>query len=234
MMIGIGIEKEIFSGNYFSYHYGYKNLNDFLFNKKSKLIEQEKLLLEYFKDINFNVLFLNISSKGNYVNFCMNDDNVETYEKIKNNLGIKKYGDAGSFSIKLTDLGKENLIHREIYVRPNLQDFNFDKKQINLIIKDFNPSGFAIGFDVEKETANFEDLHLELYPYKSISSSKHFINTLKRYGVVSSNNFEKYFLKFRKFSHIKIRIKKNQITNIKYYRSINVNVPEFYYESRHA
>lgn len=230
MMIGIGIEKEILSDNYFSYHYGYKNLNDFLFNKKSKLIEQEKLLLKYFKDINFNVLFLNISSKGNYVNFCMNDKSNKTYDIIKSNLGIKKHGIADSFSINLNDVKKENLIHREIYVRPNLQNFNIDHEKINLIIKDFNPSFFAIGFDVEKETANFEDLHLELYPDRSISSSKHFINTLKRYGVVCSSEFEKYFLKFKKFSHIKIRIKKNKISNIKYYRSINVNVPQFYYE----
>lgn len=229
-MIGIGIEKEIFSNNYFSYHYGYKNLKDFPYNKKSKLIDQEKILLKYFEDIDFNVLFLNISSKGNYVNFCMNDKNEQTYEKIKNNLGIKKYNSADSFSIKLNDLGKENLTHREIYVRPNLQKFDINEKQINSIIKDFNPSFFAIGFDVKKESANFDDLHLELYPHRSISSSKRFINTLNTYGILCSNKFEKYFLNFKKFSHIKIRIKKDQITNIKYYRSINVNVPEFYYE----
>jgi hypothetical protein len=160
----------------------------------------------------------------------MNDKNENTYKQIKDNLGIKKYGTADSFSIKLNDIGKENLIHREIYVRPNLQDFDINKDQINSIIKDFNPSFFAIGFDVEKEAANFQDLHLELYPHRSISSSKRFINTLNGYKIFSSNKFEKYFLNFKKFSHIKIRIKQNQITNIKYYRSINVNVPEFYYE----
>lgn len=229
-MIGIGIEKEIFSSNYFSYHYGYKNLKDVKLTQNSKLIEYEKKLLKYFTHINFNVLFLNVSSKGNYINFCMNEKSENVYNDIEKYLRIKRHGDADSFSIKLNELGSSEKIHREIYIRPQLDQYETNTKIIKTLLRDYCPAFYAIGFDIREGSPQYNDIHLELYPHRSSSSSKHFINTLTKYGVSKTKNFERYFLKFKKFSHIKFRIKDDQITNIKYYRSINVNVPEFYYE----
>lgn len=224
--IGIGIEKEIYSCSYFSYHYGYKNL----INSNTNLIQLENLFFPYFKKINFNVIFLNISKKGNYLNFCLK--NNPNYLELEKYLNIRCSGNASSFSLKVDDLGKNNIIHREIYAKPDLKNFKFSPSNLNTInhlIEIFKPQFFCIGFDCMDKKLNLNDIHLELYPNKNIASMKHFLNILEKLGVSDISCFKKYFLDFRKFSHIKIRIKESEITNIKYYRSINVSLPNFYY-----
>ena len=228
-IIGIGVEREIYSKPYFSYHYAYKKLirSPYSFAKKSKLEGIESSIFPYFKDINFNIMFLNISSKGNYVNFSFNQLGEDV-----SSLGIIPLGKANSFSIKLSDLGKENIPHREIYPEPSLEDFDISKSNLNLItriISDFSPQFFCIGFDADK-SLNFNEIHLEVYPNDDFEGAKHFINTLRQYGISNISSFEKYILNLKKFSHLKFKIKDAEIKNIKYYRSINVILPNFYYE----
>ena len=224
--IGVGIEKEIYSCSYFSYHYGYKSL----VNSNTNLIDIENLFFPYFKKIDFNVIFLNISKKGNYLNFCLKPKSG--YSQIKDNLGILCSGNASSFSFKIDDLGKNDILHREIYAQPNLNDFDLsisNLNKINQIISDYDPQFICIGFNGKGQKLDLNNIHLELYPRKNIRSMGRVINTLEKIGVSDTSCFKKYFLNFKKFSHIKIRLQNSEITNIKYYRSINVNLPDFYY-----
>ena len=194
-------------------------------NKRSKIYYLEKTLKEKFKNINFQIIFLNVSSKGNFINFVLKD-------KINlNNLGIIPIGDANSFTIRLDDIGKNNIPHREIFPKANLDEFDIESKTLKVIkdiISKFCPIFYCIGIDASNGNLNYNDVHLELYPEKNIVGLEDFINILKTYGI-STDPFEKYFLNFKKFSHVKFRVTNGEIKNIKYYRSINVNIPEFYY-----
>jgi len=223
---GIGIEREIYSKPYFSYHYGYRYLSQMnSSNEKSKIFYFEKVLREKFEHIDFHIIFLNISSKGNFINFVVKD------RKNLDSLGIIPIRDANSFSMNIENIFEKNIDHREIFPRPNLDDFNIAKSTLNTIndtISKFCPIFYCIGFDSCNGKLNYNNVHLELYPEKNIVGLEEFINILKTYGI-NTNSFEKYFLNFKKFSHVKFKIENGEIKNIKYYRSINVNIPEFYY-----
>lgn len=224
---GIGIEREIYSKPYFSYHYGYRCLSHMsASNKRSKIYHLEKILKEKFKDFNFQIIFLNVSSRGNFINFVLKDKiNFES-------LGIVPVRDTNSFTIRLDDICGNDIPHREIFPKANLDEFNIESNTLNIvknIISKFCPIFYCIGLNALNKNLNYNDIHLELYPKQNIMGLKDFINTLKIYNI-DTDPFEKYFLNFKKFSHIKFRVKNGEIKNIKYYRSINVNIPEFYYE----
>lgn len=223
---GIGIEREIYSQPYFSYHYGYRSLSQMpIRHQKSKLYEIENLIKDKFKNINLQILFLNISSRGTFVNFVVKDK--QNFDK----LGIIPIRETNSFTTLLNDIGGNDIPHREIFPRANLDDFDIDTdtaRIVKKILSEFSPTFYCVGFDSKNKKLDYNDIHLELYPEKNVASMEEFINILKDYGV-STPQFEKYFLNFKKFSHVKFRIDGGEIKNIKYYRSINVNIPEFYY-----
>jgi len=225
---GIGIEREIYSQPYFSYHYGYKSLLQIPErNSCSKLFEVEKKVKEKFKTINFHILFLNISRRGTFVNFTLK--NQENYDEIQK-LGIIPIKNQNSFTFNLDDIGGD-IPHREIFPKANLDEFDIADKTLNVtkeVISKFNPIFYCIGFDGCNGKLNYDTIHLELYPQNTTDGSKGFINILKIYGI-NTDPFERYFLNFKKFSHVKFKIENGEIKNIKYYRSINVNIPEFYY-----
>lgn len=223
---GIGIEREIYSKPYFSYHYGYRNLSQIpVRNNKSKLYKIENTIKEKFKNINFQILFLNISTRGTFVNFVLKDKtNFDDF-------GIVPVRETNSFTVELDAIGNSNIPHREIFPKANLDEFDINIKTLNVvkeILSKFCPIFYCVGFDARDGEINYNNIHLEMYPEKNLVGLEDFINTLKDYDVDVSP-FEKYFLNFRKFSHIKFRIDNGEIKNIKYYRSINVNIPEFYY-----
>jgi hypothetical protein len=225
---GIGIEREIYSQPYFSYHYGYKSLLQMPErNSCSKLFEVEKKVKEKFKTINFHILFLNISRRGTFVNFTLKDQ--ENYDEIQK-LGIIPIKNQNSFTFNLDDIGGD-IPHREIFPKANLDEFDITYKTLNVtkeVISKFNPIFYCIGFDGCNGKLNYDTIHLELYPQHNIGGSKDFINILKTYGI-NTTPFEKYFLNFKRFSHVKFKVESGEIKNIKYYRSLNVNIPEFYY-----
>lgn len=223
---GIGVEREIYSQPYFSYHYGYRNLSQIpIRHRNSKLYQIEKVIKDKFKDINFQILFLNISSKGTFVNFVLKDKtNFDSF-------GIIPVRETNSFTVALNTIGGNNIPHREIFPKANLDEFDIGietLKVVKEILSKFHPIFYCIGFDAKDGKLNYNDIHLELYPEKHIVGLEDFINILKDYGV-NTSPFEKYFLNFKKFSHVKFRVDNGEIKNIKYYRSINVNIPEFYY-----
>ena len=194
-------------------------------DERSKVYHLEKLLKEKFKNINFHIIFLNVSSKGNFINFVVKDKvNLDS-------LGIIPVRDTNSFTINLKDISGENIPHREIFPKANLDEFDIQNNTLSVvkdIISKFCPIFYCAGFDSCDGNLNYDDIHLELYPEKNVVGLEDFINILKTYGI-NTEPFEKYFLNFKKFSHVKFRINNGEIKNIKYYRSINVNIPEFYY-----
>jgi len=223
---GIGIEREIYSQPYFSYHYGYRDLSQIpIRSSKSKLYQIENLIKQKFANINFQILFLNVSKRGVFVNFVLKDrDNF-------NSLGIIPVLETNSFTALLDTIGGSNIPHREIFPKANLDEFNIEIATFNMtkeIISKFNPIFYCLGFDGYDRRLNPNTIHVELYPQNTIQGSKEFINILKTYSI-NTSPFEKYFLNFKRFSHIKFKIENGEIKNIKYYRSINVNIPEFYY-----
>lgn len=224
---GIGIEREIYSKPYFSYHYGYRSLSHIpIRTNRSKLFWIENSVREKFEKINFQILFLNISSKGTFVNFVLKDrENFDT-------LGIVPVRETNSFTAKLDDIGGKNISHREIFPKANLNEFDIGSRSFkvaNEVIYQFSPIFYCLGFDENNGQLNCNDMHLELYPEKNTVGLEDFINTLEKYNV-NTKPFAKYFLDYKKFSHIKIRIANGEIKNIKYYRAINVKIPQFYYE----
>lgn len=225
---GIGIEREIYSKPYFSYHYGYKNLSQIPERKSnSKLFEIENKIKKKFKNINFHILFLNVSQKGTFVNFTLKDQSK--YNEIKT-LGIIPIRNQNSFSFNLDEEG-EDIFHREIFPKPLLDQFPINDQTLEVIYKikkDFDPMFECIGFDGCKGNLNYNDVHLEIYPENNLVATEDFINTLDKYNI-DTKYFKKYFFNYKKFSHIKFKIESGTIKNIKYYRSINVNIPEFYY-----
>ena len=225
---GIGIEKEIYSQPYFSYHYGYKSLSQIPEREtSSKLFKIESIIKEKFENINFHILFLNISRRGTFVNFTLKDQSK--YDEV-NKLGIIPIRNQNSFTFNLNDIG-DDIPHREIFPKANLDEFDMGTNTLDMtreIISKFNPIFYCLGFDGCQGKLNYDTVHLELYPQNTIDGSKGFINILKIYGI-NTDPFERYFLNFKKFSHVKFKIENGEIKNIKYYRSINVNIPEFYY-----
>ena len=224
---GIGIEREIYSKPYFSYHYGYRSLSQIPERKpNSKLFEIENSIKEKFENINFHILFLNVSSRGTFVNFVLTDKT--NFDET----GIIPVRDTNSFTARLYDIGGKNIPHREIFPKANLDEYNIGIDTLKVakqVISDFYPIFYCIGFDSCNGQLNYDDVHLELYPEKNTVGMEDFINTLEKYGV-NTKPFVKYFLDCKKFSHIKIRINNGEIKNIKYYRSLNVKIPQFYYE----
>jgi len=225
---GIGIEREIYSQPYFSYHYGYKSLSSIPERSpNSKLYNIENKIKEKFENINFHILFLNISRRGTFINFTLKEQ--ENYDEVKK-LGIVPVRNQNAFTFNLNDSGND-IPHREIFPKPNLDEHNIGKETLSMmkkVISNFNPIFYCIGFDGCAGRLDYDTVHLELYPQNNIGGSKEFINILKTYNI-NTDSFEKYFLDFRKFSHIKFKIENGKTTNIKYYRSLNVNIPEFYY-----
>ena len=223
---GIGIEREIYSRPYFSYHYGYRNLSQMpIRHHTSKLYQIEKIVKEKFENINFQIIFLNVSSKGTFVNFILKD------KKNFDRLGIVPVRETNSFTVSLDAIGGNNIPHREIFPKASLNDFDIGINTLNVIndvILKFCPAFYCIGIDCYDGKLNYDNVHLELYPEKNIVSLENHINILKTHGI-NTGPFEKYFLNFKKFSHVKFRIDNGEVKNIKYYRSINVNIPEFYY-----
>ena len=226
---GIGIEREIYSKPYFSYHYGYRSLFQIPERRtSSKLFKIESLIKEKFENINFHILFLNISRRGTFVNFTLKDQS--RYDEVKK-LGIIPIRNQNSFTFNLNDIGTD-IPHREIFPKAVLDEFDIGINTLNRtkeVISKFNPIFYCLGFDGCDGKLDYNTLHLELYPQNNLQGSKDFINILKTYGI-NTDPFEKYFLNFKRFSHIKFKIEDGEIKNIKYYRSINVNIPEFYYE----
>ena len=224
--------RSIYSDSYFSYHYGYKKLKSHSdsFSSKSKILKVENDLFEYFQDIHFQIIFLNYSRRGVFINFIANDHLTKQQEE---RLGIKPFGNARSFTIPF----KNNQIkHREIYSLlrlHNLNDFDISKNAKNKIKEIFTSCDarfFCLGFDVSNQNPNLNDLHLEIYPKKNIYSCEKSLDYLQICGCRDRVDYEKYFYDFSKFSHIKFRLLNGKIKNIKYYRSINVQIPKFYNE----
>jgi hypothetical protein len=228
--IGIGIEKEIYSDSYFSYHYGYKKLKSHCNKRieKSKISLIEKDLFSLFKNINFDILFLNFSRRGTFVNFVLKD---YLSDEEKTLLSIKPYGNTRSFTIPVNN---KELKHREIYPMlklNNLNDFDLSQESKEKICEMFESCDarfFCLGFDVHNQVPNFNDLHVEIYSKKNIYSCEKSLKYLQNCGCKNTLEYEKYFYDFPKFSHIKFRVLNNEIKNIKYYRSINVNLLDFY------
>jgi len=226
---GIGIEREVYSNPYFSYHYGYRSLSQIPErDPRSKLFEIENRVREKFKNINFHILFLNVSNRGTFVNFTLKDQSK--YDELKT-LGIVPVKNQNSFTFDLYQEGMD-IPHREIFPMPNLDEFPIGTETLECAkktIKDFGTMFECIGFNGCNGSLDYDDMHLELYPEKNGVGMEDYINTLEKYGV-NTKPFAKYFLDYKKFSHIKVRIKKGEIKNIKYYRSLNVKIPQFYYE----
>ena len=228
--VGIGIEKEIYSDPYFSYHYGYKKLKSHsdIFLPKSKISRIEKDLFESFKNIDFQIIFLNYSRRGTFVNFVSKND---LSEDEQNFLHIKPFGKTRSFTIPINN---KEFKHREIYAGlrlNNLNDFdlsNDNKEKIQEIFESCDGRFFCLGFDVNNKVPNLNDLHLEVYPKKNIYSCEKTLEYLQKNKCKEQFYYEKYFYDFFKFSHVKFRILDSKIKNIKYYRSINVQIPKFY------
>lgn len=228
--VGIGVEKEIYSDPYFSYHYGYKKLKSHtdIFLPKSKISKIEEKLFDWFKDIDFEIIFLNFSRRGTFVNFVSKEFLTEKEKKI---LSINPFGDTKSFTIPLNN---QDFKHREIYPMlrlNNLNDFNLSEKskeKISEIFESCDARFFCLGFDVCDGNPNLNDLHVEIYPKKNIYSCEKSLEYLKKCGCNKIFEYQKYFYDFLKFSHIKFRLLDDQIKNIKYYRSVNVQIPKFY------
>jgi len=222
--IGIGIEKEIFSDPYFSFHYGYKKLIGYKYGKK--LNEIENSFFPYFKDINFNIIALNISKKGNSIFVVPPHD----HKLIKNKLNIELINDPSGFGIKIEDLPKENKFIRQIYSTVNPLDFPLpgdNKKFLEKLIFEFDPKLIAFSINSLGKKLFYDDVHLEFYPKEKIVDRENIIKNLKNY-VKDTSHIEKYIYNQKRFSHIKFRVKNGELKNIKYYRSITVDIPDYY------
>lgn len=222
--IAIGVEKEIFSDPYFSFHYGYKKLIGYMYGKK--LNEIQNSFFPYFKDINFNKILLNISKKGNSIFVvCPQDHKI-----IKNKLNIELINDPSGFAIRIEDLPKENKIIRQVYSWIDPLDFplpNDNKKFLKKLISEFDPKIICFGINSLGKEIFYDDVHLEFYPKEKIEDKENIIKNLKNY-VKDTSHIEKYIYVSKRFSHIKFRVKNGEIKNIKYYRSVNVDIPDYY------
>ena len=68
---------------------------------------------------------------------------------------------------------------------------------------------------------------MEFYPKENIVDRENIIKNLKNY-VKDTSHIEKYIYNQKRFSHIKFRVKNGELKNIKYYRSITVDIPDYY------
>ena len=222
--IGIGVEKEIFSDPYFSFHYGYKKLISYKYGKKLNQIENS--FFPYFKNINFNIIALNISKKGNSIFVVSPQD----HEIIKNKLNIELINNPSGFGIKIEDLPKENKIIRQLYSKIDPLDFplpNDNRKFLEKLIFEFDPKLICFSINSLGEEIFYDDVHLEFYPKEKIEDRENIIKNLKNY-VKDTSHIEKHIYDPKRFSHIKFRVKNGEIKNIKYYRSITVDIPDYY------
>ena len=222
--IGIGVEKEIFSDPYFSFHYGYKKLISYKYGKKLNQIENS--FFPYFKNINFNIIALNISKKGNSIFVVSPQD----HEIIKNKLNIELINNPSGFGIKIEDLPKENKIIRQLYSKIDPLDFplpNDNRKFLEKLIFEFDPKLICFSINSLGEEIFYDDVHLEFYPKEKIEDRENIIKNLKNY-VKDTSHIEKCIYDPKRFSHIKFRVKNGEMKNIKYYRSITVDIPDYY------
>lgn len=224
--VGIGVEKEILSSPYFSYHYGYKKVKSCGYSKKICTIED--YIFSFLKKIPFNIAALNISKKGNFIFIVLKNQNDKKI--FEDQLKIKLINNSTSFAINVNDLEKNEKVIRQLYTKNNLSDFSFSynsNKLIDKLIKTFDSRLTCFGLNSFGENLYYDDIHLEIYPKYDILSRNNFIKQLKKY-VSDTSLIEKYIYNIKRFSHIKFRIKNEEVISIKYYRSINVDIPEYY------
>lgn len=233
--IGIGVEKEIYSDPYLSYHYGYKKLTSHSTSQlqNSKISKIEESLFNTFQDIDFILILLNYSRRGTFINFTLTN---QIKESEKERLFVKPYGDARSFTIPFNN---KEFKHREIYPTVGsdgtgfIYEFNLNDKTAytaHRILEECDPAFYCTSFNVCNSVPDFNEIHLEVYPSKNTNSSKKVLNYLEQCGCKDISEYQKYILNYKKFSHVKFRIIEGQIINVKYYRATNVNIPDFYNE----
>jgi hypothetical protein len=224
--VGIGVEKEILSSPYFSYHYGYKEAKSCKYSKK--ICRIENTFFPYLRKVPFNIAALNVSKKGNFIFIAMkNESDKELFEK---KLKIKLINNTTSFAINVDDLEKDNKVIRQLYTNNSPSDFSFScstNKIVENLISKFDSHLVCFGLNSFDENLYYDDIHLELYPKYDTQTRNSFIKELKNY--VNDILFvEKYIYDLKRFSHLKFRIKNEEIVSIKYYRSVNVDIPDYY------
>jgi hypothetical protein len=238
MLRAIGVEKEIFPGNSFSTHHGYRKRLS-LQLEDSKLHRVEKILFDKLKGIDFRVVFLNMSRHGFAASICMHgygNDTKETLRLIEDNFNFKiqKTEWFSGFSIRLDDLDKENFIHRELYAKPDLRYMGLDRKTINRItdIRMRMKSKFiCLSMNCSNENVLYDEVHLELYFNSDKKVLEEMLNTLREKYHIDVDKFsEKILDEIYRFSHLKFMLKNGEINKIKYYRSKNVFLPDYYYD----
>lgn len=236
MLRAIGVEKEIFPGNSFSTHHGYRKRMT-LQPEGSKLHQAEKKLFDRLKGIDFQVIFLNMSIDGFAASICMPGDNTNSVlDKIESNFNFKiqKREWFNGFSLRLDDLDKPNYIHRELYPKPDLRYIGLDRKTINVITDlriRLGSKFICLSMNCDNEKVYKDEVHLELYFEQEEDLMIKVLQTLReRYNAnIPQNIHNKIMGEVDKFSHIKVMIKDGEINKIKYYRSVNVILPDYYY-----
>lgn len=234
MLRAIGVEKEIFPGNSFSTHHGYRKRKT-LQPEGSKLHQVEKKLFEKLKGIDFQVVFLNMSTSGFAASICMKGhDSKETLNVIEKNFGFKIQNREwfNGFSVVINDLDKENYIHRELYPKPDLRYIGLDKKTINLITDlriRLGSKFICLSMNCTNEKVLKDEVHLELYFDQEEDVIAKMLNVLQTRYEIDTSKFENKLKNVDKFSHLKVLIRDGEINKIKYYRSINVILPDYYY-----
>lgn len=234
MLRAIGVEKEIFPGNSFSTHHGYRKRMT-LQPDGSKLHQVEKLLFEKLFGVDFQVIFLNMSTDGFAATVCMPGDNSkETLNLIESNFNFKIQHREwfNGFSVRLSDLDKPNYIHRELYPKPDLRYMKLNKRVINLITDlrmRLESKFICLSMNCSNEEVLTDEIHLELYFDQEEEVIKNMLNVLETRYKIDTSNFASKLLDVDKFSHLKVLIKDGEINKIKYYRSINAILPDYYY-----
>lgn len=223
---GIGIEKEIFSEPYFSFHYGYKKAKTH--NMHKKLCRIENCFFPYLRKVPFHISSLNISKKGNHIFLVIKrQEDKKIFEK---ELQINLIGNPSGIAIKIEDLPKKDKVIRQLYTTVNSLEFSLStesKKIVENIVEELDPKFVCFGLNSYKNTLFYDEIHLEIYPKDDIENRKNIIKYLNLY-TNNTKNLEKYIYNFKRFSHLKFRIKNEEIDSIKYYRSINVDIPDYY------
>jgi len=228
------VEKEIFPGNSFSTHHGYR-LKKTLQPEGSKLHQIEKKIFEKLFDIDFSCVFLNMSIRGFAVSVCMaGHESEKSLNKIESNFNFKiqRREWFNGFSIFVDDLDKDNFIHREFYPKPDLRYMNLDKETIACITDlrlEFKSSFICLTMNCTNEEVLKDEVHLELYFNKEEEDMQHMLHILQTKYQIDVNKFSDKLKDVNKFSHLKLVIKNGEINKIKYYRSLNVLLPDYFY-----
>lgn len=234
MLRAIGVEKEIFPGNSFSTHHGYRKRQT-LQPEGSRLHTAEKKLFEKLSGIDFQVVFLNMSIEGFAASVCMKGhDSIETLNTIEKNFNFKIQHREwfNGFSVRLDDLDKENYIHRELYPKPDLRYMGLDKKTINLITDlriRLGSKFICLSMNCNNKEVLKDEMHLELYFEQEEDVMEKMLYVLETRYKIDVSNFASKLRDVDKFSHLKVMIKNGEINKIKYYRSKNVILPDYYY-----